>query len=165
MAAVYRERMTDSTECACPGRRRLLGGAAALGLGAPLLAACGGGSNSSASSGSGSSKGPGSSGGSGGSGGSSAGLGAAADGPVGSGVILQDQTVVVTPPTKGDFKAFSAVCTHMGCIVASISGGTITCPCHGSQYSVKDGSVLGGPAPSPLPPVKVTVKSGEVVKA
>jgi Rieske Fe-S protein len=70
----------------------------------------------------------------------------------------------VTQPTKGEFKGFSAVCTHMGCIVSSISGDTITCPCHGSQYSIKDGSVLGGPAPSPLPGVKVAVKGGEVVK-
>ena len=52
-----------------------------------------------------------------------------------------------------------------GCIVATVSGGTISCPCHGSQYSVKDGSVLGGPAPAPLPAVKVTVKGNEVVKA
>jgi nitrite reductase/ring-hydroxylating ferredoxin subunit len=161
--------MTDSTECACPSRRRLLGGAAALGLGAPILAACGSGDSSSGSgsSASGSSGGSGGSGGPGGSGGSGGGadLVATADVPVGSGVILQDQKVVVTQPTKGDFKAFSAVCTHMGCIVANISGGTITCPCHGSQYSVKDGSVLGGPAPAPLPAVKVAVKGNEVVKA
>jgi Rieske Fe-S protein len=85
--------------------------------------------------------------------------------PVGSGVILSDQKVVVTQPTKGDFKAFSAICTHQGCLVSNVSGGTISCPCHGSQYSVKDGSVIGGPAPAPLPAVKVAVKGGEVVKA
>ena len=127
--------------------------------GPPLFAAaCGGGSDSSSGS-SGGSNDPGGSGGSGGD------LVAAADVPVGSGVILKDQKVVVTQPTKGDFQGFSAVCTHMGCIVASVNGGTITCPCHGSTYSVKDGSVLGGPAPSPLPPVKVAVKRGQVVEA
>ena len=148
--------MTDPTECACQSRRRLLGGAAALGLGAPLLAACGGGSdNGSSDTGSTKPKG-GSPGG---------GLVATADVPVGSGVILNDQKVVVTQPTQGDFKAFSAVCTHMGCIVSNVSGDTISCPCHGSQYSVKDGSVISGPAPKPLPPVGVKVKGNEVVEA
>jgi len=78
--------------------------------------------------------------------------------PVGSGKIFTEQKVVVTQPTSGDFKAFSAVCTHMGCIVSQISNGTIDCPCHGSQYSIKDGAVVAGPAPSPLPaePIKLS---------
>jgi nitrite reductase/ring-hydroxylating ferredoxin subunit len=71
--------------------------------------------------------------------------------PVGSGKIFTSEKVVVTQPNSGDFKAFSAVCTHMGCIVATISNGTIDCPCHGSQYSISTGAVVGGPAPSPLP--------------
>jgi Rieske Fe-S protein len=71
--------------------------------------------------------------------------------PVGSGKIFTSDKVVVTQPNSGDFKAFSAVCTHMGCIVATISNGTIDCPCHGSQYSISTGAVVGGPAPSPLP--------------
>ena len=154
----YRDGMTDSTECACQSRRHLLGSAAALGIGAPLLAACGGGSGngSSGSGGSGSSKPGGSPG---------ASLVATSDVPVGSGVILSDQKVVVTQPTQGDFKGFSAVCTHMGCIVATVSGDTISCPCHGSQYSIKDGSVISGPAPKPLPPVGIKVKGNEVVEA
>jgi Rieske Fe-S protein len=78
--------------------------------------------------------------------------------PVGSGKIFTAEKVVVTQPTSGDFKAFSAVCTHMGCIVSQISNGTIDCPCHGSQYSIKDGAVVAGPAPSPLPaePIKLS---------
>ena len=82
--------------------------------------------------------------------------GAEADVPVGGGVVLADAKVVVTQPTKGTFKAFTAVCTHQGCIVASVSNGTIMCPCHGSTYSAADGSVQGGPAPAPLAPVPVT---------
>ena len=81
---------------------------------------------------------------------------AEADVPVGGGVVLADAKVVVTQPTKGTFKAFTAVCTHQGCIVASVSNGTIMCPCHGSTYSAADGSVQGGPAPAPLAPVPVT---------
>jgi Rieske Fe-S protein len=78
--------------------------------------------------------------------------------PVGSGKIFTEQKVVVTQPASGDFKAFSAICTHMGCIVSQVSNGTIDCPCHGSQYSIKDGAVVAGPAPSPLPaePIKVS---------
>ena len=68
----------------------------------------------------------------------------------------------MTQPSAGDFKGFSSTCTHQGCQVATISDGTINCPCHGSQYSIEDGSVTGGPAPAPLPPVELTVKGGEI---
>jgi Rieske Fe-S protein len=83
--------------------------------------------------------------------------------PVGSGKIFSAQKVVVTQPSAGEFKAFSAVCTHMGCIVNQISNGTIDCPCHGSQFSIKDGSVVGGPAPSPLPAKSVKVSGHNIV--
>jgi Rieske Fe-S protein len=77
--------------------------------------------------------------------------------PVGGGKIFEEQRVVLTQPQAGVIKAFSVVCTHQGCPVTKISGGTINCPCHGSRFKVEDGSVAGGPAPSPLPAVKVTV--------
>ena len=82
---------------------------------------------------------------------------------MGGGTILADQKVVVTQPTAGQFKAFTAICTHMGCTVASVANGTINCPCHGSQYSIKDGSVVGGPAPAPLAPIPFTI-SGKDIK-
>ena len=84
--------------------------------------------------------------------------------PVGSGKVFSAQQVVVTQPTAGEFKAFSAVCTHMGCIVNQISDGTIDCPCHGSKYSIKDGSVVNGPAASPLPPVAIKVDGPSIVQ-
>jgi Rieske Fe-S protein len=80
-----------------------------------------------------------------------------ADIPVGGGRIIADRKVVVTQPQPGTIKAFSAICTHQGCAVTAISGGTINCPCHGSRFKIADGSVAGGPAPTPLPPVAVTV--------
>jgi Rieske Fe-S protein len=80
-------------------------------------------------------------------------------------VINADAKVVVTQPTAGEFKAFSSTCTHMGCQVTGISGGHITCPCHGSSYSIADGSVQGGPAPRPLPKVAIKVEGDEVVRA
>jgi Rieske Fe-S protein len=82
--------------------------------------------------------------------------------PVGSGKIFTGEKVVVTQPNSGDFKAFSAVCTHMGCIVSTISDGTIDCPCHGSQYSISTGAVVGGPAPSPLASQAITVTGSNI---
>ena len=85
--------------------------------------------------------------------------------PVGSGEIITPANVVVTQPTAGSFKAFSAVCTHQGCIVGSISNGAIHCPCHGSAFSIKDGSVVNGPATRPLPPVAIKVDGTSIEQA
>jgi nitrite reductase/ring-hydroxylating ferredoxin subunit len=144
-------------------RRMMLRGAAVGGLALPLLAACGGGGDDSSNdaSSSGSSGDSGSSGGSGDSGSSGATI-AASDVPVDGGMILKEQKVVVTQPSKGDFKAFTAVCTHQGCVVGEVTGKKIVCPCHGSEYSITDGSVLRGPASSPLEAKKVSVKGGEI---
>jgi Rieske Fe-S protein len=77
--------------------------------------------------------------------------------PVGGGKIFADQKVVVTQPTSGDFKAFSAVCTHQACVVSSIANGTINCACHGSQYDIATGAVKQGPATKALPEKTVAV--------
>jgi Rieske Fe-S protein len=90
------------------------------------------------------------------------GLTTTGDIPVGGGKIFEAQKVVVTQPTAGQFKAFSAICTHMGCTVGTVSNGLIQCPCHGSTYSVQDGSVKGGPAPKPLAAKQVTVTGDEI---
>ena len=85
--------------------------------------------------------------------------------PVGGGKILTDKKIVITEPQSGTFKAFTAVCTHQGCIVNSVSGGTINCPCHGSKFSIANGSVVNGPAPSPLAPVSIEVQGTSIVQA
>ncbi|MEU9013949.1 Rieske (2Fe-2S) protein [Streptomyces sp. NPDC048479] len=82
--------------------------------------------------------------------------------PVGGGKIFGDRKVVVTQPTSGDFKAFSAICTHQGCTVNKVADGTIDCPCHGSKFSIENASVVDGPAPRPLPPKQITV-SGDTI--
>jgi Rieske Fe-S protein len=85
--------------------------------------------------------------------------------PEGGGKIIDGKNIVVTQPEAGVFKAFSAVCTHQGCIVSTIANGTIDCPCHGSEFSVKDGSVVHGPATSPLPTVAIKVEGTSIVQA
>ena len=150
--------MCDSTPppSTDPSRRRVLGMAAAAGGGSLLLAACGGGGGSATT-------GTGASGGS--KGGSGTTLVATSKVPVDGGVVLDGPQVVVTQPTSGTFKAFTAVCTHQQCLVGSVKNGLITCPCHGSQYSATDGSVQRGPAQAPLSEINVTVTNGKVVEA
>ena len=149
-------------------RRQTLAGAGLIGVGLPVLAACGddsGGDTSSADpaettasateSGTAAQPSPK----------PAKGLVAAADVPVGGGVVLEAEKLVVTQPQKGTFKAFSSTCTHQGCAVTEVADGTIVCDCHGSRFSADDGSVQGGPAPSPLPETPVSVKGSEVVRA
>ena len=131
-------------------RRGMLLGVGLVGL-AGTLSACGGSKDDSSADGS--------------QGGDKSGggtLGKASDVPVGGGKIYKSEKIVVTQPTQGEYKAFSAVCTHRGCTVDSVSGGKIHCPCHGSAYNVADGSVANGPASKPLPAKSVAVQNGEL---
>lgn len=154
-------------------RRRALAGAAVGGLSLPLLAACGSGGSSGATAQdpSATTGGSGNNGNNGNDAKSQAEvLVATSDVPVGGGVILGDQNVVVTQPQKGTFEGFSATCTHQGCILASVAGGTINCGCHGSQFSITNGSNVAGPSGSPagsvaaLPKVGIEVKGSNVLR-
>ncbi|PBC77323.1 nitrite reductase/ring-hydroxylating ferredoxin subunit [Streptomyces sp. TLI_235] len=143
-------------------RRTLLCGAAAVlaAGGAVAVSGC----SSSSSSGPGSS-GSGSADGSGSTQAQTAApvdLGPAADIPVGGGKVFREQKIVVTQPAAGEYKAFSAKCTHAGCIVDEIKDKQIDCPCHGSRFSISDGAVEAGPAPKPLPAYKVAVVNNNV---
>jgi Rieske Fe-S protein len=90
-------------------------------------------------------------------------LGAASEIPVGGGTIYKAAKVVVTQPARGQYKAFSAVCTHAGCIMSEVANGTIDCPCHGGQFKITNGAVVAGPPPSPLPAQSVKIVNGQVV--
>ena len=82
--------------------------------------------------------------------------------PDGGGKIIDGPNIVITQPESGSFKAFTAICTHEGCIVNNVSNGTINCPCHGSKFSIKDGSVVNGPAPSPLAAIAIKVEGTSI---
>ena len=82
--------------------------------------------------------------------------------PVGGGTIIDAERMVITQPSPETFNAFSAICTHEGCFVASVSHGTINCPCHGSEFSIKDGSVVRGPATRPLPRMAIKVEGTSI---
>ena len=84
--------------------------------------------------------------------------------PVGGGKVLTAQKIVITQPQAGTFHAFTAICTHQGCIVNAVSGGTINCPCHGSEYSIVNGSVVRGPAPLPLAAVAIKVEGTSILQ-
>ncbi|MEV4949421.1 Rieske (2Fe-2S) protein [Streptomyces sp. NPDC053755] len=85
--------------------------------------------------------------------------------PVGGGTVFKERKVVVTQPAAGEFKAFSAICTHQSCLVNKVEGGTIDCPCHGSKFRIADGSVARGPATRPLPAERITVSGDEITLA
>jgi Rieske Fe-S protein len=92
-------------------------------------------------------------------------LATTSDIPVGGGKVLPDAAIVITQPTAGEFKAFSATCTHQGCTVGDVTNGVIDCPCHGSEFKVTDGSVVKGPATKPLPAMQITVKGTAITLA
>lgn len=84
--------------------------------------------------------------------------------PVGGAVKVDvgGAPVIVARPSARQTVAFSAICTHQGCVVEP-AGRTLNCPCHGSQFDALTGQVLRGPAVSALPKIAVAVKNGEVV--
>ncbi|SNC73366.1 Rieske Fe-S protein [Kytococcus aerolatus] len=84
----------------------------------------------------------------------------AADVPVGGGLI--EGEYVVTQPEEGTYKAFSSTCTHQGCKVTRVESEQIVCDCHGSYFSMTDGSVQTGPARDALPEVGVKDADGEL---
>ena len=152
-----------------PLTRRRFAATATAGLTLPVLAACGsddGGTGSDTSSAEPSDTSSSPAGDGGGAGGSAgAVLASTSDVPVGGCAVFESEKVVITQPAEGEFKAFSSTCTHQGCAVSSSSDGEIPCNCHGSRFSLEDGSVLNGPATSPLPEVGITVEGDSITLA
>jgi len=146
---------TTAAESSSPSRRTILGGAAVLGAGA-VLAACGGSGESVVSGGTSTTGRSASSSGAG------TDVGKTSSVPVGGGIYSDEAKAFISQPTAGTYKAFDAICTHKQCPMTKIEGSTISCQCHGSQFSALDGSVKHGPATSALTAVKVVEKDGEL---
>ncbi|QNE20447.1 Rieske 2Fe-2S domain-containing protein [Kribbella qitaiheensis] len=88
-----------------------------------------------------------------------------ADIPAGGGVILKDKNVVLTKDQSGKVSAFSAICTHQGCSVTAVEGGTINCPCHGSKFNATSGEPVAGPARKALPAIAFQQRDGAIFQA
>lgn len=139
-------------------RRTLFKGAAAT-CGTGLLAACRSGSVAEPAAGP---AGPSS----GGAPGVRLSLGQVSDIPVGGAISVDAPgggTVLLTQPTAGEVRAFSAVCPHEGCNAAPRGNG-FSCPCHGSEFGL-DGSLKQGPAREGLSSYAVQVVDGQVLPA
>jgi len=122
-----------------------------------VVVACGGGGSGDSENGGDSKSGGGSGGDAGGA------LANTSDIPVGGGKVFADDKVVVTQPKSGEFRAFSAVCTHRGCTVDEVANGTINCPCHGSKYSIANASVVDGPATKALAEKSVKIDGNKII--
>ena len=138
-----------------PSRRSVVAAVGAAGL-AVALTACG---SEDEASGSSTEQGAAAGGGGG------AALAKTADIPEGGAKVFDAEKVVVSQPAAGDFKAFSTICTHQNCPMTDLKEDTLSCACHGSQFSVLDGSVKKGPATQPLPAKKIDVAGGSITLA
>ncbi|MFF1736475.1 Rieske (2Fe-2S) protein [Streptomyces sp. NPDC058247] len=157
--------MTASQESvSAPTRRTVVAAVGAAGI-AAALTACGSSDDSSSTEPAGNGAKDGAAKDEAGKDGAGKELAKTSDIPVGGGKIFGDAGVVVTQPKKGEFKAFTNICTHKQCPVSAIDGGTINCPCHGSKFSIEDGSVKHPPAAQPLAAKEITVSGDSITLA
>ena len=78
-------------------------------------------------------------------------------------VPVNDKPVIVVNTAQGGLKAFSAICTHLGCIVEwDQPRRFILCPCHDGRFNPINGAVISGPPPTPLPELPVSVDGDTV---
>ncbi len=79
-------------------------------------------------------------------------------------VVAMGSAPVIVVNTEAGVKAYSAVCTHLGCIVGfDTTVRHIVCPCHDGHFNPASGAVLSGPPPAPLPPIAVALEDDEIV--
>jgi Rieske Fe-S protein len=91
-------------------------------------------------------------------------VGTTADIPAGAGkVVAMGSKPAIVVNTDQGVKAFSAICTHLGCVVAwNDMIGAIQCPCHDGRFNPTTGAVVSGPPPNPLPPISVSVEGDQI---
>ncbi|MCK1796462.1 Rieske (2Fe-2S) protein [Streptomyces sp. XM4193] len=132
-----------------PSRRSLLCGAAAAGAAGLGLTACSGAGEEWPKSPAAESE--------------AVGLGSADSVPVGGARLYRDDRLLISQPEQGKYRAFSAVCTHGGCVLSSVEKLEADCACHGSRFDAGTGKVLRSPATTDLPEYPVRLKDGSLV--
>jgi nitrite reductase/ring-hydroxylating ferredoxin subunit/uncharacterized membrane protein len=78
--------------------------------------------------------------------------------------IEVDGVPILLTRIEGQPYAVADICTHLACSLSEgkIEGKTVVCGCHGSQFSLTDGSVLRGPATQPLATYDVRMQGGRL---
>ena len=92
-------------------------------------------------------------------------VGTSADFPAGQGKVVpvNDQPVIVVNTVQGGVKAYSAICTHLGCVVEwDQNRQFILCPCHDGRFNPVNGAIISGPVPAPLPELPLTEEGGAI---
>ncbi len=91
-------------------------------------------------------------------------VGTTGDVPPGAGtVVAMGSKPAIVVNTDQGVRAYSAICTHLGCVVAwNDMVGAIQCPCHDGRFNPTSGAVMSGPPPAPLTPIQVSVEGDEI---
>jgi 3-phenylpropionate/trans-cinnamate dioxygenase ferredoxin component len=73
-------------------------------------------------------------------------------------------TRIAVANVGGAFHAFDDTCTHRQCSLAEgdLEETTVICACHGSEFDVRSGAVLEGPAREPVEVYEVRVEGGDL---
>lgn len=75
----------------------------------------------------------------------------------------EGRPILVVRVAEDDYRAFSAICTHLGCLVDwKKDQKQMVCPCHGGCFDV-EGKVVAGPPPVPLPRYPVSIEAGQIL--
>ncbi len=92
-------------------------------------------------------------------------VGTLAEFPVGQGKVVpvNDKPVVIVHTEQAGIKAFSAICTHLGCVTEwDARRQFILCPCHDGRFNAISGAIISGPVPAPLPELPIVIESGAI---
>jgi cytochrome b6-f complex iron-sulfur subunit len=91
-------------------------------------------------------------------------VGTVAEIPIGAAEVVPvaGKPAIVINTAQG-VKAYSAICTHLGCIVNwDQAAQVIVCPCHEGRFNPATGSVVSGPPPAPLPALAATIEGDDI---
>jgi len=76
-------------------------------------------------------------------------------------VFYAEEFVIIRE--SGEFTVYSTRCTHLGCRLEPAGDGLLRCPCHGSEFDLKDGNIRKGPALNPLKTLIFTIHENNLI--